>query len=85
MRRMHMHSHSHRHMHVLHCMITQGYLPPCHPAIRVSTHSRAVLPSHDTFFTVDASHEPGMACVEVTHTRAHARAPLTPHNPLLPA
>jgi hypothetical protein len=25
---------------------------------------RAVLPSKDTFFTLDASHEPGMACVE---------------------
>ena len=49
-------------------------LPPCHPA----THSRTVLPSPDTFFTVDASHEPGMACVEVTHTRAHARAPSRP-------
>jgi len=40
----------------------QHSLPPCHPIARVSAHSRAVLPSHDTFFTVDE--DDGMACVE---------------------
>jgi len=53
------------------CVSPQHSLPPCHPIARVSTHSRAVLPSHDTFFTVDE--DDGMACVEVTHTRTHAR------------
>ena len=58
----------------------QHSLPPCHPIARVSTHSRAVLPSHDTFFTVDESHEHGMACVEVTptRTRTHAHTPQPP-------
>ena len=57
------------------CVSPQHSLPPCHPIARVSTHSRAVLPSHDTFFTVDE--DDGMACVEVTHTRTrtHAHTP----------
>ena len=58
----------------------QHSLPPCHPIARVSTHSRAVLPSHDTFFTVDE--DDGMACVEVTHTRMHARPHPATHDSL---
>ena len=64
------------------CVSPQLSLPPCHPIARVSTHSRAVLPSHDTFFTVDE--DDGMACVEVTHTHTHARPhPATLSLPLL--